>query len=104
MLKSSVLYPLPNQLLILLIRLQVARYRFDSVIGPETTQQELFDTEIEPFVIDAMTGRNASVFCYGATGAGKTYTMQGPGGDSGGAGIIPRAVCPLSCASAVLKT
>lgn len=35
-----------------------------------------------------MQGRNGSVFCYGATEAGKTYTMLGtvenPGGDGFG--------------------
>ena len=35
---------------------------------------------------------NATVFAYGATGAGKTHTMMG---DADNAGIIPRAVADL---------
>lgn len=36
--------------------------------------------------------RNATIFCYGATGAGKTHTMQGT---AAAPGIIPRAMRAL---------
>jgi Cdc6-like AAA superfamily ATPase len=32
----------------------------------------------KPIVDNCMGGYNSSIFAYGQTGAGKTYTMQGP--------------------------
>jgi hypothetical protein len=40
----------------------------------------------------SMTGYNASVFAYGNTGSGKTYTMMGELFDEGEKGILSRAV------------
>ena len=40
-------------------------------------------------VRDFLEGQNQLLFTYGATSAGKTYTIQGVPGDSG---IMPRAV------------
>lgn len=46
-------------------------------------------TRIRPLVENAVKGYNATVFAYGSTGSGKTFTMMG---DRGQAGIIPRAI------------
>jgi Cdc6-like AAA superfamily ATPase len=46
------------------------------------TQREIF-TDMESYVDAAVEGYNATVFAYGQTGAGKTYTMMGPTHDKG---------------------
>jgi DNA replication protein DnaC len=53
-------------------------FTFDSVFSPGT-QCEVFD-ECRDMVQSAVDGRNATIFTYGQTGAGKTYTMFGADG------------------------
>ncbi|KAM0948242.1 putative plus-end-directed kinesin ATPase [Dioscorea sansibarensis] len=72
-------------------------FLFDKVFGPKAQQRSIYDYAISPFVKDVLEGYNCTVFAYGQTGTGKTYTMEGEmkfkGGDfSGDAGVIPRAV------------
>lgn len=50
---------------------------FDSVLHDETTNEEVFEICTKPMVTSVMNGFNCSVFVYGATGAGKTFTMLG---------------------------
>lgn len=52
-------------------------YTFDTAYGPETTQEELFDHSIRPIVDEVLKGYNCTVFAYGQTGTGKTFTMEG---------------------------
>jgi len=56
---------------------ELVRFNFDRCLGDKATQSSVFDKEILPFVQHALDGYNASCFCYGPTGAGKTHTMQG---------------------------
>ncbi|KAL1197321.1 Kinesin-like protein KIN-8A [Cardamine amara subsp. amara] len=58
-------------------RLRVRHFTFDSSFPETTTQQEVYSTTTGDLVEAVLEGRNGSVFCYGATGAGKTYTMLG---------------------------
>jgi Kinesin motor domain len=50
---------------------------FDSVFDDEATNEDVFATCTRPCVTSVMGGFNCSVFVYGATGAGKTFTMLG---------------------------
>ncbi|XP_067645226.1 kinesin-like protein KIF18A isoform X2 [Eurosta solidaginis] len=50
---------------------------FDRVYDPEATNQQIFDECTSPLVASVLNGYNCSVFVYGATGAGKTFTMLG---------------------------
>ncbi|EZG43731.1 kinesin motor domain protein [Gregarina niphandrodes] len=52
-------------------------YVFDGVCGPDTTQEELFEAHIVPLVEEVLQGFNCTIFAYGQTGTGKTYTMEG---------------------------
>ena len=52
---------------------------FDASLGPETSQEAVFET-VRPLVNDFLRGVNSTVFVYGMTGAGKTFTMLGPNG------------------------
>ncbi|KAG3117292.1 Kinesin-like protein [Phytophthora idaei] len=68
-------------------------YTFDRVFGQYSTQKDVFTSVVRPAVDEALAGYNCTVFAYGQTGTGKTYTMQGdlsPGSET--AGIIPRSV------------
>ncbi|CAN7137735.1 unnamed protein product [Brassica rapa subsp. narinosa] len=76
-------------------------FTFDKVFGPSAKQKELYDQAVVPIVNEVLEGFNCTIFAYGQTGTGKTYTMEGEcrrskGGHSGGlpaeAGVIPRAV------------
>ncbi|KAL2336618.1 hypothetical protein Fmac_011064 [Flemingia macrophylla] len=53
-------------------------YQLDSFFGQEDDNVgKIFCREVSPFVPGIFNGCNATVFAYGATGSGKTYTMQG---------------------------
>lgn len=56
-------------------------------------QSDIFDFSIRPTVDDILNGYNGTVFAYGQTGAGKSYTMMGTDmEDEEGRGVIPRIV------------
>ena len=56
-------------------------------------QADIFDYSIKPTVDDILNGYNGTVFAYGQTGAGKSYTMMGTSiEDDEGKGITPRIV------------
>lgn len=56
-------------------------------------QEDVFDFSIKSTVDDILNGYNGTVFAYGQTGAGKSYTMMGTDiDDMEGRGVIPRIV------------
>ena len=56
-------------------------------------QADIFDFSIRSTVDDILNGYNGTVFAYGQTGAGKSYTMMGSDiDDDDSKGIIPRIV------------
>uniref|UniRef100_A0A1J3IRP6 Kinesin-like protein KCA2 n=1 Tax=Noccaea caerulescens TaxID=107243 RepID=A0A1J3IRP6_NOCCA len=57
-------------------------FEFDRVYGPHVGQASLF-SDVQPFVQSALDGSNVSIFAYGQTHAGKTYTMEGSNQDRG---------------------
>ncbi|XP_009768589.1 kinesin-like protein KIN-5C [Nicotiana sylvestris] len=76
-------------------------FTFDKVFGPSAHQRDLYDQAIVPIVNEVLEGFNCTIFAYGQTGTGKTYTMEGeckrsksgPNGElPPEAGVIPRAV------------
>ncbi|KAJ3042484.1 Kinesin-like protein kif19 [Rhizophlyctis rosea] len=52
-------------------------YTFDSVFSEAASQLDVFNGMVKALVDWVVEGSNATVFAYGATGAGKTYTMLG---------------------------
>ncbi|KAG7021591.1 Kinesin-like protein KIN-8A, partial [Cucurbita argyrosperma subsp. argyrosperma] len=58
-------------------RLRGRHFTFDASFPDTTNQKEVYSTTTAEVVEGVLQGRNGSVFCYGATGAGKTYTMLG---------------------------
>lgn len=71
-----------------------SKLSFDSVFTPQSTQYDIFESII-PLLHLPLHGYNSTIFAYGQTNSGKTYTMLGPNGKLSLAadlmGIIPRA-------------
>ncbi|CAK9323030.1 unnamed protein product [Citrullus colocynthis] len=76
-------------------------FTFDKVFGPSAKQKELYEQAVVPIVNEVLEGFNCTIFAYGQTGTGKTYTMEGeckrsksgPNGElPPEAGVIPRTV------------
>ena len=68
-------------------------FTFDRVFDTDSRQSDVFDFSIRSTVDDILNGYNGTVFAYGQTGAGKSYTMMGADIDNSETkGIIPRIV------------
>ncbi|WVZ98848.1 hypothetical protein U9M48_044225 [Paspalum notatum var. saurae] len=52
-------------------------YKLDAFFGQEDSVSQIFDQEVSTVIPGIFEGINATIFAYGATGSGKTYTMQG---------------------------
>lgn len=67
--------------------------------GVDSTQERLFNNSMSSIVDEVMEGFSCTIFAYGQTGTGKTYTMEGgPRNSNDGnnlsavAGVIPRSI------------
>ena len=67
-------------------------FKFERVFNRNANQMEIFEESVRPSVLAALDGYNVTVFAYGQTGTGKTYTMEGKMEQSDLSGIIPRSV------------
>jgi kinesin family member 18/19 len=52
-------------------------FGFDRVFDPYSTQYEVFQHTTRNLISEVLNGFNCTCFAYGATGAGKTFTMIG---------------------------
>ncbi|KAJ8765465.1 hypothetical protein K2173_014587 [Erythroxylum novogranatense] len=59
------------------------RYCFDNAFGPRCSNLEVYKRCICSVISGVVRGLNATVFAYGSTGSGKTYTMVGTKDDPG---------------------
>lgn len=59
------------------------RYAFDHAFGPTASQLEVYDSSCKFLLRGVLEGYNATVFAYGPTGAGKTFTMLGSQSEPG---------------------
>ncbi|XP_038580479.1 kinesin-like protein KIF20A [Micropterus salmoides] len=71
------------------IGMSVHKFSFSQIFGPEMTQSELFEDTVKSQMNDFLDGKNALIFSYGVTNAGKTYTIQGSPKEPG---ILPRVL------------
>eukprot|EP00064_Thunnus_orientalis_P022887 superscaffoldBa00008134_g23108 len=75
-------------------------YTFDMVFGPAAKQIEVYRSVVCPILNEVIMGYNCTVFAYGQTGTGKTFTMEGERSpdeqftweEDPLAGIIPRTL------------
>ncbi|KAH9688708.1 kinesin-like protein KIN-1 [Citrus sinensis] len=54
------------------------KFGFDRVFYEKSEQAEVFEFLALPIIRDAFNGMNGTVITYGQTGAGKTFSMEGP--------------------------
>ncbi|XP_019183005.1 PREDICTED: kinesin-like protein KIN-8B isoform X2 [Ipomoea nil] len=59
------------------------RYSFDYAFGPNSNNLDVYKKSIQSTIVGVIQGLNATVFAYGSTGSGKTYTMVGTKDDPG---------------------
>lgn len=76
-------------------------FTFDGIFGPSSTQVDVYRRVVSPLLKEVIAGYNCTVFAYGQTGTGKTYTMEGGRVDNPNwqndtsAGMIPRCLSHL---------
>lgn len=76
------------------------KFTFDRAFDVNSKQNEVYHAVVAPYIEEVLSGFNCTVFAYGQTGTGKTYTMVGEEQpelsagweDDTMTGIIPRAV------------
>ncbi|KAK1801674.1 hypothetical protein P4O66_022321 [Electrophorus voltai] len=66
-------------------------FTFDSVYDWTSKQVDLYDETFRPLVDSVLLGFNGTIFAYGQTGTGKTYTMEGVRNDPERRGVIPNS-------------
>jgi hypothetical protein len=67
-------------------------YTFDFAYDERSTQEEIFNQTSKPILESVVEGYNGTIFAYGQTGTGKTYTMEGSETREQDKGIIPRSI------------
>ncbi|KAK9122702.1 hypothetical protein Sjap_012304 [Stephania japonica] len=67
-------------------------YKLDSFFGQDSAAIQIFEKEIGPLIPEIFQGCNATIFAYGATGSGKTHTMQGTNENPG---LMPLAMATI---------
>ncbi|CAD5116546.1 DgyrCDS5425 [Dimorphilus gyrociliatus] len=78
-------------------------FSFDRVFSPKAKQIEVYKAVVQPLLDEILLGYNCTVFAYGQTGTGKTFTMEGDRSNDPSlswendplAGIIPRSMSQL---------
>lgn len=67
------------------------QFTFDAAYDQESKQKDLYEETFAPLVNSVLEGFNGTIFAYGQTGAGKTFTMEGVKNDPELEGVIPRS-------------
>ncbi len=67
-------------------------YRYDSVFGQNDDNSKVYDSTSKRLVRRVMEGYHGTVFAYGMTGTGKTFSMQGT---MSSPGVIPLAITDI---------
>ena len=67
-------------------------YRYDNVYSPHDQNARVYDNSAKRLVRRVMEGYHGTVFAYGMTGTGKTFSMQGTATSPG---VIPLAITDI---------
>lgn len=71
---------------------EAGEFTFDRVFPANCTNLDIYEASSRPMIDKLLQGFNATVFAYGMTGSGKTFTMTGTEDE---AGLIPLSVTYL---------
>ncbi|KAA0722652.1 E Centromere protein [Triplophysa tibetana] len=71
---------------------QVKSFSFDRVFSAEESTAQLYQDIAKPLVVSAVEGYNGTIFAYGQTSSGKTFTMMG---SEHNPGVIPLAMADV---------
>ncbi|KAI5730552.1 hypothetical protein M8J76_014965 [Diaphorina citri] len=66
-------------------------FTFDGVYDAKSTTEQIYNEIAYPLIEGVLEGYNSTVFAYGQTGCGKSFSMQGVPEPPSQRGIIPRA-------------
>lgn len=66
-------------------------FSFDAVFDSQATQVDIYNETARAIVNKVLEGYNGTIFAYGQTGTGKTYTMSGSKSSPQMRGIIPNS-------------
>ncbi|KAM7007917.1 kinesin-like protein KIF3A [Passerculus sandwichensis] len=66
-------------------------FTFDTVFGPDSKQLDVYNLTARPIIDSVLEGYNGTIFAYGQTGTGKTFTMEGVRAVPELRGIIPNS-------------
>eukprot|EP00088_Acartia_fossae_P027757 TRINITY_DN2848_c0_g1_i1.p1 TRINITY_DN2848_c0_g1~~TRINITY_DN2848_c0_g1_i1.p1 ORF type:complete len:808 (+),score=134.82 TRINITY_DN2848_c0_g1_i1:45-2468(+) len=69
----------------------IKTFTFDAVYDCNSKQYDLYAETFAPLVDAVLDGFNGTIFAYGQTGTGKTYTMEGVRADPEKRGVIPNS-------------
>ncbi len=67
------------------------KFKYDKILH-NSSQEDVFEFCAQEAVHSVVDGINATILCYGQTGAGKTFTMCGSSANYKYRGLIPRAI------------
>ncbi|XP_076652186.1 kinesin-like protein Klp61F [Halictus rubicundus] len=104
--KSSIIVEVPNDKEVVVHEFpkdkSTKKFIFDHAFGPNSKQIDVYNAVVSPLLEQVLAGYNCTVFAYGQTGTGKTFTMEGINIDptlhwrsDSAAGMIPRSLSHL---------
>ncbi|OWF53096.1 kinesin heavy chain-like isoform X2 [Mizuhopecten yessoensis] len=67
-------------------------FKFSYIFNNTATQEEVFDVAAKDIVEGFLNGYNGTIFAYGQTGTGKTFTVEGGSKSYAHRGLQPRAL------------
>ncbi|KAK0161865.1 hypothetical protein PV327_008270 [Microctonus hyperodae] len=70
-------------------------FSFDAAFDVDSTQVDIYNETARPIVDKVLQGYNGTIFAYGQTGTGKTYTMSGAKTSPQLRGIIPNTFAQI---------
>ncbi|KAL7533312.1 hypothetical protein ACHAXR_005166, partial [Thalassiosira sp. AJA248-18] len=70
-------------------------FAFSGILDAKVSQRDVFRTVGKPALQNALAGYNSTIFAYGSTGSGKTFTITGGPERYDDRGIIPRSIAHL---------